>query len=74
MANQYVHDLKAMFGLYRETCAWFSQLGFDWVVTRYGNYERHFADFEAYAACSDSSSVSLEFKQAFDTLTSKPMK
>lgn len=66
MAELYYHDMKGLFELYRDSCGWFSNIGLEWVGTRYETYERHFSDFETFAESRDTTSVSLEFKRAFD--------
>jgi hypothetical protein len=59
-------DLKDFLGLYRDTCEWFTSIGFEWAGTRYGTYEKHFYDFERAAESGDEPSVNIDVKRAFD--------
>jgi len=66
ITNHYYRDLRDFLCLYRETCEWFSSIGFEWADTRYGIYENHFAKFEELAELKGASSVDIEIKHAFD--------
>jgi hypothetical protein len=67
MAELYKRALDDLLGLYRETCLWFSELGFEWATTRYGIYEKHFARFVAAATLGDGTPIDMDFKRAFDS-------
>lgn len=41
-------------------------MGFEWAITRYGAYEKHFSDFERFAESGDKSSINIDVKRAFD--------
>src|ERR1700730_9868462 len=67
MPELYTHGLDDLLRLYRETCSWFSELGFEWAATRYGTYERHFTRFASAATSPDGTAIDMEFKRAFDS-------
>lgn len=66
MIIHHYHHLKEFLGLYRDTCEWFKSIGFEWVGTRYGTYEKHFLAFEHAAELGNASSANIEVKRAFD--------
>jgi hypothetical protein len=67
MPELYTHGLDDLLTMYRETCSWFSELGFECAATRYGTYERHFTRFVSAATSPDGTSIDMEFKRAFDS-------
>jgi len=66
MTRRYIRDPGDFLDLYRNTCDWFSNVGFEWAITRYGAYEKHFSDFERFAESRDKSSINTDVKHAFD--------
>lgn len=66
MSDIYIRQLDEFLNLYKEACNWFSQLELEWVETRYGIYEEHFAQFKRHAQSSDADSIDIDCKSAFD--------
>ena len=62
----YAHEFNDLIKIYDEVCNWFSELGFDYLRTRYGLYKKHFETFFEIINKKKKVDNILEFKNAFD--------